>query len=146
MPAFNFPYHLFSTKYPESSTRIQLGNGYTYTAPTAAPDQRIFTLTFPALQWFTNPDGTLDTDTSPEINLGALDAFYRDVKTVSTFTYQHPAYGGVPVRFNKPLEIPKGEPGANGVVLNVEIELIEVPGIADTPEWAMDEVEYVPLP
>lgn len=52
MKQFNFPYHTQSTEYPESGTRVQLGNSYVFTAPPSGPDMRRFRLSFPTMKYF----------------------------------------------------------------------------------------------
>jgi hypothetical protein len=126
---FDFPYHKYSTEYPESSYRVKLGGGYQYSAPPSAPDQRIFKLKFAAMKYFVS-NGAIDVTTKPEINLARLEQFYNTNKMNQTFTYPHPVLGDLPVRFNKPLAIPEGLEGGDGVVLNVEVELIEQPGLS----------------
>lgn len=142
MARFNFPFHTFETKYPASGTQIQMGKSYTYTAPPEAPDQRKFTLKFRALRYFVR-NGQIDPTVEAEINLAALDNFYQLHKMHATFTYPHPVYGDLACRFSKPLEIPSGTAGGNGVVENIEVELVEVPGISDSGISDMTLIEYV---
>jgi hypothetical protein len=145
MAVFNFPYHTFETKYPASGTQIQMGRSYTYTAPPEAPDQRKFRLKFRAMKYFV-ANGTVDPTTEPEINLAALENFYQLHKMHATFTYIHPVYGQLACRFNKPLSIPSGTIGGDGVVENIEVELVEVPGISDSGISDMILIEYVDFP
>lgn len=131
MAIFTFQNHTCETNYPDSGFRAKLGNSYTFTAPPPAPDQREFTLKFALLKWFTNSSG-LDRTTMPEINLALLDDFYNRHKTWATFVYKHPVYGDLPCRFNKPLKIPAGVPGGDGAVKDIQIDLIEAPGMIIT--------------
>lgn len=140
---FIWMYHRVSTVYPDASIKVQFGNSYSFTAPPSAPDQRRFILKYAALKYFTDECDCIDLLTNPIINLGALEAFYNQVKTYSTFIYKHAIYGELPVRFNRPLTIPEGEVGGQGVHFNIEVELIEVPGIPPSPEYVL---EYVELP
>lgn len=145
MAVFNFPYHKVSTEYPESSFRAQLGNSYQFTAPPTAPDQRIFILKFNMLKWFTVAGGGLNRTAWPEINLALLDDFYNAHKLHATFTYKHPIYGDLNCRFNKPLKIPEGVEGGDGAVKDIQLEFIEVPGIAASEVSQMVEIQYTPF-
>lgn len=127
MATFPCEYFLFSTKYPESGTRIQLGNSYTFTAPPPAPDQRIFRLTLGGMQYFVNENGTINTTTSASRNMAVLEAFYNEHKLYLPFDFIHPVSGLVVCKFNRPLEIPQGMPGGNGVLESFELELLEIP-------------------
>lgn len=143
MAVFDFPNHRFSTKNPESGFRAKLGNSYQFSAAPSAPDQRVFVLKFPLLKYFLNNDGTINAGAEAEINLARLEQFYQVHKMHLTFTYPHPVYGDVPCRFNKPLEIPEGLPQGQGAVLNIEVELLEQPGLSDSGGTDMTLIEYV---
>lgn len=134
MLLFDFPYHSVTERYPESSTRVQFGGGYTFVSKPVAPDQRIFSLNFPALIYYTNPNGSADRSINPKVNLWKLRDFYQAHRLYEMFVYELPADDGnrVTVRFNKPLEIPAGVPGGTGVVQGIQVELIEQPGITPT--------------
>lgn len=127
MDTFNFPYHTFTTEYPESGVRMQLGNSYVFTAPPESPDQRKFNLTFPAMQYYVPTPGTVDITTNPTRNAGTLEKFYTDHKLYATFIYPHPVYGDVNVKFNKPLKIPQPVAGGSGVLNPFDVEFIEMP-------------------
>ncbi len=155
MAVFSFPNHRVSTEYPDSSLRMQMGNSYQFSAPPPAPDQRKFILKFAVMKWFVTPSGGLDLNTHPDINLALLDQFYNQVKLWGTFTYSHPVYGDLSCRFNKPLVIPEGVEQGNGTVMNIQVELIEVPGVAPSdiqplPDSSLDagvpEIQYVDFP
>lgn len=126
LETFSFPYHTQATDYPDSGFRAKLGNSYEFTAPPPAPDQRVFSLSFPLLKYFVSA-GAITLVTRPEINMAVLEAFYNRHKTYKTFIYPHPVYGNVNVKFSKPLKIPKGTEGADGAIHNIEIELTEQP-------------------
>lgn len=127
MAIFPFKYFSFSTQYPETGTRIQLGQSYQFDTPPTAPDQRLFTLTLGGMAYFVDAGGQLDLTQAPERNLGALEAFYNTHKRAISFTLPHPVYGDVSVKFNRPLSIPAGLPGGGGAVPDFDIELIEQP-------------------
>jgi hypothetical protein len=141
MAVFDFPYHTFSTERPESSFRLKLGGSYQFSAPPSAPDQRIFKLKFRALKYFLT-NGSIDSEVEPEINLARLEKFYDLHKLHATFTYPHPVYGDVIVSFNKPLNTPEGTIGGNGLVENIDIELIEKPGMAESAGPDLVQIEY----
>lgn len=145
MAIFDFPYHTFGTENPESSFRVAFGNSYTFSAPPSAPDQRIFTLKFPAMKYFIT-NGQLDKTREPALNLARLEEFYAAHKMHLTFTYPHPVYGDLPCSFNKPLKIPHGTRAGNGVVENIEIELVEKPGVANSGVTDLIQIEYQDFP
>lgn len=140
MAIFDFPYHRFSTENPESSFRLKLGGSYQYSAPPVAPDQRIFKLKFKALKYFVNTMGVIDRLTEPEVNLARLEDFYALHKLHATFTYPHPVYGDIVCSFSKPINIP--EVGDFGVVENIDIELVERPGMGVSAGPDMIQIEY----
>lgn len=115
------------TKYPESGFRMQLGNSYAATAAPVAPDQRVITLSFGTMCYYTNLNGTIDYLKNPPLNFGALEKFYLDHKLHKSFDYVHPVYGTMICKFNKPLEVPKGIPEGNGWLQAFTLELIEYP-------------------
>lgn len=145
MAVFDFPYHTVETEYPDSGTQVQMGKSYTFTAPPSAPDQRKFTLNFEALVYFVR-NGVIDATYEPQINMQALDDFYNLHKMNAVFTYPHPVYGDLPCSFAKPLKIPKGTKGGNGVVENIEIQLIEKPGMSDSGVSDLTLVQYEDFP
>lgn len=126
MEIFNFPYHTVETEYPESGTRAQLGGSYVFTTPSTDPEQRKFTLNFKVLKYFVDDSGTIDDTLGFEYNLQRLDNFYQLHRLNTSFIYPHPVYGDVTVKFNKPLKIPKGLAGGNGIVEDITIELLEI--------------------
>lgn len=127
METFPATYFLISTTYPESGKRIQLGNSYQYDAPPAAPDQRIFRLTLQGMAYFVDQNNQIDDTVFPGRNLAVLETFYNDHKRATPFIFNHPVYGNVTCKFNRPLEIPPGLPGGGGLVQDPEVELIEIP-------------------
>ncbi len=127
MELFDFPYHTVETKNPEAGYRGQLGGSYVFTSPPTDPDQRTFTLTFPAMQFFVDASKNLDALIYPQRNMKTLINFYLAHKMHESFLYNHPVHGQVEVKFSKPLEEPAGLPGGNGVVKEFSVELIEIP-------------------
>jgi hypothetical protein len=127
METFPPTYFIYSTRYPESGQRIQLGNSYQFDTPPAAPDQRIFRLTLQGMCYFVDQNNEIDEVYQPGRNLAVLDKFYNDHKRAHAFIFPHPVYGNVICKFNTPLEIPPGVPGGNGLVQDPEVELIEIP-------------------
>lgn len=125
MEEFSFDYHTFATAYPDSGTKVQLGNSYEATTEPVAPDQRLFQLEFPEMRYQCLANGEPDLSYEPGLNLHLLDAFYRRHKLWKSFQYRHPAFGLVVVKFNKPLQIPKAN--KYGWVRNLQIEFKEQP-------------------
>lgn len=126
MQTFNFPYHVQNTEYPESGTRVQLGNGYIFTSPPNGPDLRRFTLKFETMKYYTDSSGVVDATQHPEINMLALENFYKFHKLHRSFIYPHPVYGNTEVKFYSPLKIPEGIVGGNGALKDFSVELIEI--------------------
>lgn len=126
MQTFNFPYHKQSTKYPENSFRVTFGGGYQFVSKPQHKGQRIFTLYFTGMKFYLT-NGVINNTDSPTLNMQKLIEFYEAHELYEPFTYPHPVFGNVTVRFNTPLEIPKGYSGGTGVVEDFQIELIEQP-------------------
>lgn len=127
METFIWKYHTQSTEYPEGFS-VKLGKSYTYTAEPESVDQRIFKLFFPTMTYFVQANGvTLDLVKRPEINFGALEAFYLVHRTWKRFIYPHPIYGNVTATFHKPLVVPKGIMGGAGSLEAFGLELLEHP-------------------
>ncbi|WKV22022.1 hypothetical protein Phage2-1_00021 [Achromobacter phage 2-1] len=124
---FNFPAHTVSEKYPQSGTRVQLGNSYQFDAPPSGPDQRTFTLNFKSMLRMLGEDGKMDVETRADVNAGALLRFYEAHRLYKPFTYPHPWLGDIVVKFNTPLELPKGIENGGGWTEAFTIELIEQP-------------------
>lgn len=116
METFPFKIFRFSTEYPVSGTRLQLGNSYQYDVPPSAPDQRLFLLKFNGMRYGSS---------HPELNMTAFEAFWLEHKLHKEFMFPHPVYGAVRVKFQDPLRIPNILPG--GVLEEFEVRLIEIP-------------------
>lgn len=127
LEVFNFPYHTVEGENPESGFRASMGGSYTFTTPPTDPDQRIFTLHFPAMKYYTDGDGAADASVNPTFNMLTLLQFYYDHKLYKSFQYTHPVHGVMEVKFNKPCPEPEGIPGANGVVKEFSINIVEIP-------------------
>lgn len=127
MAAFEFPYHTVATDYPESGFQINLGNSYSYAVGATSPDQRTFTLKFPTMKYFVNAQGQVDATIHPDLNMKALEDHYNAHKRHITFTYDHPVYGVVNVRYRDPLRIPEGIKGGGGALKDFQIVFVEVP-------------------
>ena len=123
---FDFPYHLAKTDNP-SGVSIKLGGSYTFSTPPTDPDQRIFTLAFKGMKYFTDEDGDLTDVTFPQLNMFTLTKFYQRHKMFKSFRYTHPVHGELEVKFNKPLVEEYPETGGFGVVKDFSIELLEIP-------------------
>lgn len=127
MQFFPPKYFRYRTAYPESGTRIQLGNSYQFDSPPDSPDQRIFTLMLQGMTYFVDASDALDRLYEPSRNLALLEDFYNTHKRATPFILEHPVYGQVVCKFNRPLNIPEGISGGSGLVDIIEVELIEVP-------------------
>lgn len=122
-PAFYFTY---STRYPESGSRSQFARSYTYTIEAEAPDQRTFQLELKGMQYFVNDLGEVSDTPHPERNMAVLESFYSRHRLALSFNFEHPIYGVLTCKFNRPLDIPKGIPGGNGVLETLTVELLEI--------------------
>ena len=127
LDTFDFPYHSFNTENPDSGFRVQFGGSYIFSVAPTDPDQRVFTLTFGGMQYFTNPAGDLDATVNPQRNMFTLIKFYQQHKLYKSFKYQHPVHGLLEVKFNKPLKEEVVVTGGYGVVKEFSIELLEIP-------------------
>lgn len=128
MQTFNYALHKVETQYPESSIRVQFGKSWQFAAKPDAPDQRVFKLTFSGFKYYIDENGQVEAETNEFVNnLYSLELFYQSVRLYEKFVYPHPVYGNVVVRFNKPLLVPKGVHGGNGVVEDFTIEFVEQP-------------------
>ena len=127
METFPSIYFTFTTRYPETGTRLQFGNSYQFDAPPSAPDQRIFVLRLQGMAYFVDVNDNIDLNYEPGRNVAVLEQFYNNHKRAVPFLFNHPVYGSVVCKFNRPLVIPEGIAGGTGLVQNIEVELIELP-------------------
>lgn len=127
MAVFPCEYFQTSTKYPDSGSRVQMGNSYVFTAPPTAPDQRVFVVALSGMQYFVDGAGVIDLSSNLSRNMAHLDSFYNDHKLYLSFDFNHPIYGLLRCKFNRPLEIPNGIKGGNGLIEDFSLELMEIP-------------------
>lgn len=129
MAVFNFPYHTFSTEYSESGTTLALGNSYEFTSEPVAPNQRMVTLNFSTMIYYVNPGDppVVDVAINPLLNMGKLEAFYKEHELWKSFDYYHPVYGTLRFKFAKPLKIPEGNINGGGSVKPFSLMLREQP-------------------
>lgn len=127
MEAFDYPNHQVQHAHPVSGAGVQLGGSYRYDVAPTSPDARVFTLSFETMAWHFNQAGSVDATVEPQTNLLNLSNFYEAHKLYKKFTYDHPVFGVLTVKFNKPLEIPKGIKKGNGWSESFTVELLEVP-------------------
>lgn len=104
---FDFPYCTPQDEYPGGTT-IKFGRGYRFAAQPPGPDEVITHLNFPAMFVFQRfagdpPDITVD----PQLNIYALESFYKRHRLFQPFQWRHPILGIKIARFNKPLVMPK---------------------------------------
>lgn len=127
METFPCLYFTYETRYPESGTRMTLGNSYQFDTPPTAPDQRQFLLTLPGMQYFLDGGDQIDLTQQVGRNMAVLEKFYNDHKRALPFEFSHPLYGTVVCKFLSPLIVPKGVPGGQGMLQEVSVSLIEIP-------------------
>ena len=126
METFDFPFHLVETEYPFSTTQVQFNNSWTAAIGPTSPDQRTFKLSMTGFKYY-GVAGALDLDTTPQLNMGVIEAFYNVHKQHEMFNYPHAVYGTLTCRFSKPLIIPKGIVGGNGRLEDFELKMVEIP-------------------
>lgn len=101
---FDYPYHTVSDEYPESSSVIRFGNGYSFASKPKGPDQLLFHLQMLGFAWWTRQGSTdIDRTVLAQVNAAHLQDFYEARRMYTPFTYQHPTRGLVTVRFAKPV-------------------------------------------
>lgn len=124
----NFMHHVREVERLQNTVSIKLGNGYSYVSKPISPMLKKFRLHFKGFRYYFNEDGTIDYETNKELNnVGTLSSFYDTMNMWDTFVYNDEEFGGVLVRFSKPLGPIKVKEGSQfGVVEDFEVELEEV--------------------
>lgn len=125
LQTFNFPFHKVSLRYPERSATARLGGGWDHVTKPLAPISKILTLHFQTMKFF--EEGESLTSLQMQYSAGHLEDFYIAHEQHREFIYNHPRHGNLLVRFQKPLEIPKGHTGADGAIEPFQISLKELP-------------------
>lgn len=101
-------------------------NGWVYNPVPVLPFRPTFKVTLEGLRWYLNTAGTaLDTTTNPTYNAGRLEAFYRTHRKHKPFNFNHEYLGSLELRFNAPLNIPKGLQNGGGAIESLEIMMIQ---------------------
>lgn len=103
MDTFDFPFHTVGDEYPESSTIVRFGKGYSFASKPKGPDQIVFHLTINPLYWWIDDLGNINRTVNGKGNAATLQDFYEAHGQYQPFLYQHPTRGLVTVRFHKPL-------------------------------------------
>lgn len=117
LAVFPSVYHKVRHTYPAGDQQ-KFGRGYTYAVKPLLPIQRTFILSFAALQW---------DAPHTEYDMQTLVDFYEAHEMWDRFTYTHPKYGDLIVRFAKALEVPESLDGGTGATNTLEVQLIEQP-------------------
>lgn len=128
METFNFPNHTMTTVFPRGDS-FRFGRGYEFASKPQLPLQRRFKLHFNGVIWYLNSNGTVNTTTDSPNNAGRLVEFYEAHQTFEPFTYVHPQYGSLTVRFaaDEVFSLPKSREGGSGMTESFEITLVEQP-------------------
>lgn len=124
---FDFPFHTFETEYMDSGDQVQLGKGWSFATKPNAPPQRVFTLNFSGMRYIMSPNGARDLITDPQLNMGLLEDFFQRHRLSQPFFYNHPFWGRLRCRFQKPVKVPRGVVGGSGVLQAFDVYLIEFP-------------------
>ena len=124
---FDFPFHTFETKYVDDGDQGRLGKGWSFATKPNAPVQRTFVLNFQGMRYITSPGGSRDLLTDPQLNMGRMEDFFQRHRLYQPFFYDHPFWGRQRVRFQRPIEVPRGVVGGSGVLQAFDVNLIEFP-------------------
>jgi hypothetical protein len=119
--------HTAYDSYPNSSVKVQFGNGYQFAATASGVDQIITTLKFNAMKYYLNAEGVPDATIFPDRNMLALQNFYEAHRLSKPFVYLHQTRGLIFVRFESPLQCPKVREGGQGVTESFEMKVIYQP-------------------
>lgn len=103
MATFPFPYFSVGDEYPESSTKVRFGRGYSFTSAPKGPDQIMFILSFEGMWFFVDEAGDVDETIEADRNMKALIDWYELYRCHAPFDFEHPLHGLVSVKFDKPL-------------------------------------------
>ena len=128
MAVFDFPNHTMTTTFPRGDS-FKFGRGYEFASKPQLPLQRRFKLHFNGVVWYFNSNGTVNASTDLPNNAARLTAFYETHQSFEPFTYVHPLYGSLTVRFaaDAPLDLPKSKEGGSGMTDSFEVVLVEQP-------------------
>ena len=126
MERFNFPYHQFETDYPERGKILKMAGNWDYSVTPPAPLSRDFILKFPLLQFFEDSDVAGLSAQQQGYCANLLEDFYLEHETFKAFIYEHPRHGDCIVKFKKPLRLPAGNIGENGVIRDISLTLTEM--------------------
>ena len=140
MEVFRWVYHQQRTRYPDAEPKMKLGSSWDFASKPESPYQREFSLKLQGLRYYFNPDtGFPDGTQRPALNALLLQQFYERHGTWKSFAYRHPVLNWVKVRFKDPLDLPYGLKGGDGIIDEVEITLVEVPGM-----FGIDDIDLPP--
>lgn len=113
---FDFPFCTPQDEYPGGST-IKFGRGYRFAAKPNGPDEVISHLNFENMFVFQKNAGDApDITVNPQLNVYALEAFYKRHLMYQPFQWKHPILGFKICRFNKALVMPKTIKSSPGMV------------------------------
>ena len=120
MDTFNFPYYTVRRIYPAGDQqKFEKPRLHVRCQVAAVPIQRTFILKFNAMaNWLATSSG---------YGMQDLVLFYEAYEMWDRFTYPHPLYGNLIVRFSKALEVPETLDNGFGHTMPLEIQLIEQP-------------------
>lgn len=99
-------------------------NGWTFASKPSVPYAKRFKVTLHGLRWYLQTNGLFDVATDPTRNARRLEQFYETNGTWDKFTWVHPHFGSMNVRFASPVSVPMGIANSNGLVSAFEINLL----------------------
>lgn len=106
LPVFDFPYHRPQDEYPAGAV-VKFGRGYRFAAKPLGPEEITTHLKFPVMFVYQNLDGSVNFAVDPQLNIFALETFYKSVRMYQPFQYYHHRSGPITARFSKPLVMPR---------------------------------------
>lgn len=126
MERFNFPYHQFQTNYPDRGQILKMAGNWDYTVEPHAPVSREFILKFPLFKYFPEDEVAGLSVRERQYCANLLEDFYAQHETYKAFIYEHPRHGDQIVKFKKPLNLPSGKIGEEGVIRDITLTLREM--------------------
>lgn len=110
---------------PEVQPVVSL-NGWTFASRPSVPYAKKFKVTLHGMRWYLQANGLFDSTTDTTRNARRLEQFYETNGIWDKFTWTHPHFGLLNVRFSQPVTVPMGIANSNGLISAFEITLLHV--------------------
>ena len=131
MAVFNFGWlNAGDTEPLDNGLQLQLGGNYRFDARAPFPTIKIHKIEVQGMRYYTS-GGNIDLTShlrysgGPELNIMKLEEFYLEHECWKPFQLQHPIYGLILVKFDKPWIRPKPMAGGTGIAPTMTIALRE---------------------